>query len=352
MKFIDCAPNEVKKVTERKLVYLYGAGRALDKVIDFCLINNINIELIIDKRADNYFYGYEYNGKKYDVITVSELLEKIENHEKEIVIFITSVIYNSQIIEELNAIETLDDVEFISFKELSNKRTVCEFDFTLGKRKIPQIIHYCWFGNGKLQKQMELCLDSWKKFASDYEIICWNENNYDVSKTPYIEEAYKNEQWAFVSDYARLDIIEQFGGVYLDVDVELIKNIDVLLCDEAFFGMHGNFIIATGVGCGAVAHHKIFKDMMEVYNNIHFLNKDGSFNRTANNVYNMPIFKRYGFINRNEYQNKNGVVVYPSEVLSPLGPSGEANFFSDKTLSIHHGTKTWLTTNEFNEYRK
>ena len=93
---------------------------------------------------------------------------------------------------------------------------------------IPKKIHYCWFGGNPLPDSVKNCIDSWKKFCPNYEIIEWNESNYDVHKIPYISEAYKNKKYAFVSDYARLDIIYNEGGFYLDTDVELIKSLDNL----------------------------------------------------------------------------------------------------------------------------
>lgn len=352
MIFIDCKPDEVKQVINGKDIFLYGAGRASGKVVKFCKDEEIYIKAIVDKFPNKYMNSIDYNRNDYRIIGVSELLGELKITTKESVIFITSVIYEAQILEELNSIAELDNVAYISFKSLSNKRVVCDFEFTKGVQKIPKKIHYCWFGKGKLGKEMQRCIDSWKRYAPDFEIIRWDENNYDVSKIPYIKEAYENKQWAFVSDYARLDILEQQGGIYYDVDVELVKNPEVLLCDEAFFGMHGNFIINTGVGYGSVAHNIILKEMMDVYNDVHFINKNGEMNRTANNVWNMMIFEKYGFKARNRYQNIKGIVVYPSEVLSPIGPFGTADFFSDKTISIHHGTKTWLTNNEKKQIKK
>ena len=93
---------------------------------------------------------------------------------------------------------------------------------------IPKKIHYCWFGENPMPDKDLENIESWKKFCPDYEIIRWDESNYDVNKIPYIKEAYECKKYAFVSDYARLDIIYHEGGIYLDTDVEIIKNIDFL----------------------------------------------------------------------------------------------------------------------------
>ena len=88
---------------------------------------------------------------------------------------------------------------------------------------IPKVIHYCWFGANALPESAIECIESWKQFCPDYEIIQWNETNYDVTKNRYMHEAYQNKKYGFVPDYARLDIIYTHGGIYLDTDVELIK---------------------------------------------------------------------------------------------------------------------------------
>ncbi len=346
MHIIDCNPENAKRIVDKKKLFLYGAGRAAGKCVDFCIDEGLTIELFVDTFPEKYPNGFFYNGKIYQVIGMDSFLEKIKDNISDYIIIVTSVVYNNQIIEMLNSLKEIDQLQCLSFKKMSSKRSVCDFLFTDGAQRIEKKIHYCWFGGGEFLPEMEMCIDSWKKYASTYEIIRWDESNYDVRKNTYMKEAYENKQWAFVSDYARLDILEQYGGLYLDVDVELIKSPDVLLNDDAFFGMHGNFIINTGVGCGAVPHHRIIHDLKNSYQGIHFLREDGSFDKRANNVYNLPVFRKYGFCVRNEYQKKNGIVIYPSEVLSPLGPFNDADFFSDKTISIHHGSKTWLTNIE------
>ena len=105
---------------------------------------------------------------------------------------------------------------------------------------IPKIIHYCWFGNGEKGDLFEKCLESWKKFAPDFEIIEWNETNCDINECKYVKEAYENKKWAFLSDYARLVIIEKCGGFYFDTDVEVIRHFDDLLQNDAVSGFEND----------------------------------------------------------------------------------------------------------------
>lgn len=94
---------------------------------------------------------------------------------------------------------------------------------------IPKVIHYCWFGKNKKSKLIIKCIKSWKRICPEYKIIEWNESNYNIDCNDYVREAYKSQKWAYVADYARFDILNQYGGVYLDTDVELIRSLDPLL---------------------------------------------------------------------------------------------------------------------------
>ena len=132
---------------------------------------------------------------------------------------------------------------------------------------IPKVIHYCWFGKGEMPKLAKKCIKSWKKYCPDYEIICHNEDNFDCFQNRYMSEAYQAKKWAFVSDYARLKIIYDNGGIYLDTDVEIIKPIDDLLRNKGFMGFDEKGIVATGLGFGAEKGNEIIGEFLKDYNN-------------------------------------------------------------------------------------
>lgn len=140
--------------------------------------------------------------------------------------------------------------------------------------QIPKVINYCWFGGNKKTKLIEKCIESWKKYCPDYEIVEWNENNFDININTYVKEAYENKKWAFVSDYARLYAIYKNGGIYLDTDVELIKNLDDLLEYNLFLASENNVLINTGLGFGATKENKIIKKLLDSYDGIHFVNQE------------------------------------------------------------------------------
>lgn len=130
---------------------------------------------------------------------------------------------------------------------------------------IPKKIHYCWFGGKEKSKKTEQCIASWKKYCPDYEIIEWNESNFDIMQYDYLKWCHDNKKWAFLSDLARLLIIYQEGGIYYDTDVELIKKPDQLLKNEAFYGFENEQNIATGLGFGACMNHPSLLAMIRQY---------------------------------------------------------------------------------------
>lgn len=135
---------------------------------------------------------------------------------------------------------------------------------------IPKIIHYCWFGGNPKPEIIEKCIASWKKYCPDWEIVEWNESNYDVSSYPYVQEAYEAKKWAFVSDVVRLDVVFRLGGIYLDTDVELFQSIDFLRECDAFFVFETNRNINTGIGFGSEANHPAVDSMLSYYKDRHF----------------------------------------------------------------------------------
>ena len=137
---------------------------------------------------------------------------------------------------------------------------------------IPKQIHYCWFGRGKKNKLFYKCLKSWKKYLPDYEIIEWNEDNFDINSTnKYVKEAYENKKYAFVSDYARLKILYENGGIYFDTDVEVLKKIDQEILGNGYFAKERDNQISTGLGFCVPKHNELVKIMMDDYENASFI---------------------------------------------------------------------------------
>ena len=211
---------------------------------------------------------------------------------------------------------------------------------------IPKIIHYCWVGNAPKPKSVLYCIESWKKFCPDYEIKEWNESNYDFSKNHYMKQAYDAKKWGFVPDYARLDIIYQYGGIYLDTDVELVKSFDELLDQDAFMGFEntgdGEYFVNCGQGFGAVPKHEIIRAARDLYDDLDFINSDGTLNMLASPHYTTQTLCEFGLEQKDKEQKLLNMTIYKSDVLCPKNfRTGKLNV-TDKTISIHHFTASWL----------
>ena len=146
---------------------------------------------------------------------------------------------------------------------------------------IPKVLHYCWFGGAPKPKNIQNCIRSWKKYCPDYEIIEWNEQNFDVSQSLYTRQAYDARRWAFVADYARLKILYEQGSIYMDTDVELLRPLDDLLAYPAFFGFQHNNEVATGLGFGAEARSPVVKALLDDYDGLPFLLPDGTLQKIS-----------------------------------------------------------------------
>ena len=130
---------------------------------------------------------------------------------------------------------------------------------------IPKKIHYCWFGGNAKPDSVQKCINSWKRFCPDYEIIEWNESNFDIHCMPFVEQAIESKKYAFASDVARLMVVYENGGLYFDTDVEVVRNFDDLLENKAFLGFENNEYVASGLGFGSEADVEFFKRHIDAY---------------------------------------------------------------------------------------
>lgn len=130
---------------------------------------------------------------------------------------------------------------------------------------IPKTIHYCWFGHGEKSELIQKCISSWRQYCPDWEIIEWNEDNFDVTFCPYAEKAYTEKRYGFLTDAARLKIVYDHGGVYLDTDAELVNALDELLDNGAWFSYGTDTEINTGSGFGAVKGHPFIRKLLDNY---------------------------------------------------------------------------------------
>lgn len=209
--------------------------------------------------------------------------------------------------------------------------------------KIPKKIHYCWFGKNPKSELINKCINSWKQYLPDYEIIEWNEDNFDFNCNAYVAEAYRAKKWAFVADYVRLWAVYNFGGIYFDTDVELIKSIDKLLCMDAFF-CYEKEKINTGLGFGSCKHNKILKELMDIYDKKSFLLENGKYDLTTCVNISKAVFENFlgEFINPKQIVTLDNVTFFPDEYFCPLDYDTRELKITDNTYAIHWYGESWL----------
>lgn len=331
-------------LSEKKQLVCFGAGENLLQCCEFYEKYDFfnKIRCIIDSNKS----FFEYKGVTKPIFSLQNFIE-ISLFKEKTIIFITSVFY-PEIYEMLEKEIALENIECYIYPLVAHLPLSIKFPSTSCKiQKIPKKIHSIWFGGKDIPKHLLICMESWEKYCPDYEILHWNESNYDVSKNQYMNESYKRKRYAFVSDCARIDIVYEHGGVYLDNDVELLRPLDDLLYDDAFCGFSTIKTVNFGLGFGAMRKFPIFKEMVQVYENTSFVKADGTLNLTDCGPYQTKVLEQYGLRHENITQLINGMRVYSTDVLSPIDFLGNRSGFTANTFSIHHYASSWWG-NDFN----
>lgn len=222
---------------------------------------------------------------------------------------------------------------------------------------IPKVINYCWFGGNPLSVQAKKCIESWKKYCPDYEIKEWNESNFDIGCCDYVREAYKAKKWAFVSDFARFKILYDNGGIYLDTDVQLIKNLDDIVkkgpymgyeayCDDKVLNPNNEWLVNSGLGMAAESHMDFFFEVVNYYKKQHFLQKDGKLN-TYTVVYRVSdLLRQKGLKMDNKIAIVDGINIYPEDYFCPFNFTTGKLKLTKNTHSIHLYSASWQSTTD------
>lgn len=220
----------------------------------------------------------------------------------------------------------------------------------LPKSVIPKKIHYCWFGGKPLPKNAQRYIDSWRKHLPDYEIIRWDESNFDVNGIAYTRDAYADRKYAFVSDYARFKVLYEEGGLYFDTDVELIKSIDDIIERGPFMGCEHKsepgaspqtLGVAPGLGLGVCAGHPFYKEMIQVYETKEYKATDGTKEPDTVVTITTRQLARHGLKNTDDIQEVEGIWIYPAEYFCPISTEDGKLRLSPTTRSIHYYDQSW-----------
>lgn len=220
---------------------------------------------------------------------------------------------------------------------------------------IPKKIHYCWFGRNELPPLAKKCIKSWEKYCKGYEIIRWDESNFDVESSPlYVKQAYEAKKWAFVTDYVRLCAMTKYGGIYMDTDVEVLRPLDCFLEHKAFSGFESESSIPTGI-MACEKDFSLFCEFLKYYDDVSLYDSNGNLQYITNVTIMTNICVKKGLKQNNTFQIIDGFVLYPKDYFCPVSHRTGKLKKTKNTYTIHWFAGSWLdekTKAQFKEKRK
>lgn len=338
--------SEVFQQIALKNVFIYGAGKNARELFDNYQesLKKIHIISMIDNNCCKQKTGFMVDEYVYPVISEKEFLEMATNLNETIILLTIGDFWG--VLDSLESNVSLKGLTCYLYPLIKlEEQDKGVYDVVIpvntlksdGEFYIPPVIHYCWFGGAPLPKLAQECIESWKKYCPNYEIKLWNEENYDISKNSYMLSAYKEKKWAFVADYARVDIINECGGIYLDTDVEIMRSFDILRREKAFSGFESGKYVSFGLGFGSVANNPILCDLLKLYDELPW---DGG--RVACPIYQTKILEDHGMIRKNFFQKLDNMTILPVRYMSPISVNSGRKHYNTDAFSIHHFVGSWL----------
>lgn len=338
--------DNIRKHNKQVIIFGAGAigGAAVPGILcEYELVDSILCYIDNDKKKHGK--SISISGRNAVIYPVS-YLENIDL--KNIMILLTQSRYAS-------ALRQLEDMECLGATECYVVPLMCIMNFHQSGGKgvvrnasqplIPKVIHYMWLGGKPMPDKLKYCVESWHKFCPDYTIKRWDESNYDIGRHPYMKQAYEAGMYGFVPDYARVDILYRFGGIYMDTDVEVKKNLDALLYQQAFCGVEKWQIINLGGCSGAVKNHPAMRELLRERETIEFRNADGSLNMNTCGYYDTRTMMRNGYRINGKIQTIMEMNIYTYDYFHPYDyMSGCVEMTSD-TFAVHHFNGGWLDEN-------
>lgn len=225
---------------------------------------------------------------------------------------------------------------------------------------IPKVIHLCWLSGDPYPQKIQKCLDSWKKILPDYEIMLWDTNRFDLKSSPWVEQAFNARKYAFAADYIRMYALYNYGGIYLDSDVEVLKSFDEFLDLPYFVGAENAGTIEAAI-IGAEKGCDWIKACLDYYEGRQFIKKDGQpdirmlpeiVNETIQKlkpICNLPSGTTIKELKKVDMQKE--VYVLPAEYFSPKVFDSRQVILTPQTYAIHHYQNSWFSHKAFVYYR-
>lgn len=332
IKVRNCTVESFLQMLEHRQLICFCAGQKLYELCERFHVADKILYVI-----DNFKDGQTLHIASTDIPVLS--MSQLDIRCQTAVCVITSMGAVDDIIQQLDAESVCDGIEVYAYELLTEigKDIIWRRNFP---QLIPKKIHYCWFGGGKLPGHFQKNIDSWRRYCPDYEIIEWNESNYDVSKNRYMKQAYTHKKLGFVPDYARLDIVNKYGGIYFDTDVQVVKSFDILLQYDFFCGFENASSANLGQGFGAIRNHPVIQDMLNQYENLEFVSEDGSIDTTPSPVYQTAVLEQWGLKKNGTVQQTEHFLVLSPEFFSPVNEFGYG-VPTENTFSIHQYAAAW-----------
>lgn len=349
MKFVNCCAKEFIKIMEDKNIICFGASKYINtfskKLSSFEWMKNICC--FVDNNENLQGKNVTYNGRSWKVNSPDYLMRSQNN-----IVVIATGGRNTvlEIVEQLQNMKLSDEIECYALCLVESTRAYDNTawnTYQLDKSySIDKVIHCCWFsGEAKPVKYQE-CIESWKKYCPDYEIKEWNSENYDIAKNKYMKQAYDKKMWAYVSDYARLDLVYQYGGIYFDMDVEILKNIDEILKYKGFFSFDKVGNIDLGSGFGAGKRQNFIKELLDVYDDIEFVHEEGriNFEKTIPQPSRLfPVFESWGYKKNEKLQIIDDIVIFSPDYFRTIADfQHEERDFGGNEYAIHWQHAGWF----------
>lgn len=342
--FVDMA-EDIKK--NKKKIVMFGAG-VVGQITVPEIIKTYDLGGFLDCYLDNnsskwgdYIFVEE---SKYEIKSPQYLLECGNNT----VIFI-NISRFAEVIEQLEQMDCTKDMTtyimpMMCIHNWCSKKSIGNPELS-NEPLIPKVIHYMWLGGKPIPDSLKYCIDSWRRLCPNYEIVEWNESNYDLSKHSYMQQAYDKKAYGFVPDYARIDILYNYGGFYMDTDIELKKGLDELRFQKAFVGLEKWQVVNFGGCSGAVKGHPMLKKFLDERKNVYFLDQLGNQNKNTCGFYDTKVILDSGYKMDGTTQCINGMNVYAYDFFHPYDYMSGINNVTDNTRSIHHFNGGWFDDN-------
>ncbi|MCR5546833.1 MAG: hypothetical protein K6F30_10210 [Lachnospiraceae bacterium] len=340
----NCSWESFCETIKGKRLIVWGAGRAFEHLISAykseAFLNGISY--IVDNNVKGNF--------QLENATIRvEPPEKLKN-EKACIVLVTSSLYFLEIFDELKTMDLPDTVEiyFLRCLQLIQSEKLLNDAIRLlnnnKKECIPRIIHTFWFSGDPLPEEYQKCLDSWKKYCPDYEIKIWNQDTYDCGKYGFVKKAIEARKWAFAADVARLDVLYEYGGIYMDLDVEIYRPLDSLLCHNGVFSHLDDYIDMPVFA--SVKGNELLKKIMELYDGLEFsTDEEYQKNVLIQPRFVKPIFEAEGVPMEEGVHEVNGNLYLPCNVFLPhywFDWSGKSKC-GDAGYGIHHCNAGWFS---------